>query len=64
MFTVLLFSVEQALVFGSRAMGNYKKGSDVDLAIVGDNISQKVLFELNDLLKEEYPLPYFCHFIP
>ena len=24
--------IEKAIIFGSRAMGNYKKGSDVDIA--------------------------------
>ena len=28
--------IEKAVIFGSRAMGNYKKGSDVDIAIDGD----------------------------
>ncbi|MCC5912488.1 MAG: nucleotidyltransferase domain-containing protein, partial [Clostridiaceae bacterium] len=43
----------------SRAMGNYKKGSDVDLAIVGENIDRKILRRISDDLNEEYPLPYF-----
>ena len=29
--------IEKAVIFGSRAMGNYKKGSDVDIAIIGEN---------------------------
>lgn len=51
--------IEEAIVFGSRAMGNYKKGSDVDLAIKGKGITRKTILRLNDLLNEEYPLPYF-----
>ncbi|MFE8701735.1 nucleotidyltransferase family protein [Cytobacillus sp. FJAT-54145] len=51
--------IERAVIFGSRAMGNYKKGSDVDIAIMGDKISTKTLMELVDLLNEEYPIPYF-----
>lgn len=51
--------IESAILFGSRAMGNYKKGSDVDIAVVGNSISGKVMFELDDLLNEVYPLPYF-----
>jgi len=51
-------NVEEVLVFGSRAMGNYKKGSDVDLAIFGKKISDddisKIKYELNEVL----PLPY------
>lgn len=51
--------VDKALIFGSRAMGNYKKGSDVDIAIMGDGVTKKTLYSLHDLLNEELPLPYF-----
>jgi uncharacterized protein len=32
-------SVQEILLFGSRAKGNYRTGSDIDLAILGDDIS-------------------------
>ncbi|WP_058485673.1 nucleotidyltransferase domain-containing protein [Defluviitalea phaphyphila] len=51
--------IKKVILFGSRAMGNYKKGSDVDLAIVGENIDRKIIRKLSDDLNEEYPLPYF-----
>ncbi|GAE29520.1 nucleotidyltransferase family protein [Alkalihalobacillus hemicellulosilyticus] len=51
--------IEYAVIFGSRAMGNYKKGSDIDLAIKGKEITSETLYKLSDLLNEEYPLPYF-----
>lgn len=51
--------IERAVIFGSRALGNHKKGSDVDLAIFGEEVTSKTIFALNDLLNEEYPLPYF-----
>jgi predicted nucleotidyltransferase len=51
--------VERAIIFGSRAIGNYKKGSDVDIALIGKEISKKTLYDLYELLNEEYPLPYF-----
>ncbi len=51
--------VTEVILFGSRAMGNYKKGSDVDLAIVGEDIDRNILRRINDILNEEYPLPYF-----
>ena len=51
--------IEKVVLFGSRAMGNYKKGSDVDIAVFGRNISNKTIFELSDYLNEVYPLPYF-----
>jgi predicted nucleotidyltransferase len=45
--------VDKLIVFGSRAKGNYKKGSDVDLAIIGNE--KKLSYYLN----EETNLPYF-----
>ncbi len=51
--------IKKVKVFGSRAMGNYKKGSDVDLAIFGKDINEKIVSRLSDTLNEEYPLPYF-----
>ncbi|WP_368993738.1 nucleotidyltransferase domain-containing protein [Caldifermentibacillus hisashii] len=51
--------IDRAILYGSRAMGNYKKGSDVDIAIQGEKITEKTIFELDDLLNEVYPLPYF-----
>lgn len=51
--------IEKAIVFGSRAMGNFKKASDVDLAIIGKNITSQMVVQLRSLLNEELPLPYF-----
>ena len=42
--TVIQFpEIEKTVVFGSRAKGNFKKGSDVDLAVKGKNITYKVI---------------------
>lgn len=38
--------VDKILVFGSRAKGNYKKGSDIDLAIFGENLDFKALLKI------------------
>jgi predicted nucleotidyltransferase len=46
--------IGEVVLFGSRAMGNHKPGSDVDLAIKGKNVSM----ELSSLLNEELPLPH------
>jgi predicted nucleotidyltransferase len=46
-------SVAQAILFGSRAKGNYKNGSDIDLALTGRaDYSElaKIAGELDDLL--------------
>lgn len=51
--------IEETVIFGSRALGNYKKGSDVDLALKGSAISKRTVLGLSDLLNEVYPLPYF-----
>ena len=51
--------IEEVIIFGSRAMGNYKKGSDIDIALKGQDISRKIVSRLSDDLSEEYPLPYF-----
>jgi predicted nucleotidyltransferase len=40
-------SIEKAMLFGSRAKGNYKKGSDIDLSLVG-NISFKEFLRINN----------------
>ncbi|WP_069472107.1 nucleotidyltransferase domain-containing protein [Candidatus Marithrix sp. Canyon 246] len=51
--------IEEAIIFGSRAMGNYKNGSDIDISIKGNNISHRTLARLNSLLEEELPIPFF-----
>lgn len=51
--------IEQAVIFGSRAMGNYRKGSDIDIAIMGQNIDHHTTTRLSALLNEELPLPWF-----
>lgn len=51
--------IDDAVVFGSRAKGSYKKASDVDLAIKGRAVTPEIIQRLNFLLNEELPLPYF-----
>ena len=55
--------IEKAIIFGSRAMGNYKNGSDVDIAVLGELISNNTILKLNDYLNDIYPLPYFFDII-
>lgn len=50
--------VERAVLFGSRAMGNFRSGSDVDLAVYGTSVTSATLNQLDALLNEHYPLPY------
>ena len=51
--------IEETVIFGSRAKGNYKKGSDIDIAIKGEKISSEDIASLADLLNEESILPYY-----
>lgn len=50
-------AVERAILYGSRAKGNFRHGSDIDLTLEGDAITaeqvNRILLELDDLL-----LPY------
>jgi predicted nucleotidyltransferase len=49
--------IEKAILYGSRAKGNYRKGSDIDITLEGEKLTISKLFkienELDDLL-----LPY------
>ena len=49
--------VEKAVLYGSRAKGSYKNGSDIDLTLYGQdltlNILYKIIQDIDDLL-----LPY------
>jgi len=49
--------VEKAILYGSRAKGNYRPGSDIDLTLFGEQLNlttlQKIENELDDLM-----LPY------
>ena len=44
--------INRVILFGSRAKGNYKLGSDIDLALIGENLNQKSVFRLQDKIEE------------
>ncbi|MFV8326057.1 nucleotidyltransferase domain-containing protein [Flavobacterium sp. ZS1P14] len=46
--------INEVLIFGSRAKGNYRDNSDIDLAIKGKNINLSVLQEIEIKLEELY----------
>jgi predicted nucleotidyltransferase len=52
-------SIEKVILYGSRAKGNYKNGSDVDLTILGENLSEDIISDLNAFLNEETNMPYY-----
>ncbi|MEZ4900562.1 MAG: nucleotidyltransferase domain-containing protein [Spirosomataceae bacterium] len=45
--------VEEVIIYGSRAKGNYREGSDIDLALKGeqltDTIRRKIWLDIDDL---------------
>ena len=51
--------IEQIVLFGSRALGNAKKGSDVDLAVVGTQVTQSLVDKFHTTLGEDTLFPYF-----
>ncbi|MGL4595634.1 MAG: nucleotidyltransferase family protein [Thermoguttaceae bacterium] len=51
--------IEEARIFGSRAMGSYKKGSDIDIALLGENVTLKTARDFKFEVEEESCIPYF-----
>ena len=49
--------VEEAVLFGSRAKGTYKRGSDIDLSLVGKALDWRVVGKIYDAL-DDLLLPY------
>ena len=50
--------VNKALFFGSRSLGNAKKGSDVDIALYGKKVTIDIQNKIRSILNEELPIPY------
>jgi len=50
--------VECAYIFGSRAKGNFKNGSDVDIALKGTDLDFYTLSQISYFLNEETNMPY------
>ena len=46
-------NIKKVLIFGSRSKGNYRAGSDIDLAVIGNDIDYNqllsILCEIDDL---------------
>jgi predicted nucleotidyltransferase len=50
-------AVEKAILYGSRAKGNYRLGSDIDLTLVGDHLDLHILGKIAAKL-DESSIPY------
>ncbi|MFM7527286.1 MAG: nucleotidyltransferase domain-containing protein [Nodosilinea sp.] len=49
--------VEAAIIYGSRAKGNYTPGSDIDLTLMGSELTEGQLLQLETWL-DDLLLPY------
>jgi predicted nucleotidyltransferase len=54
--------VERASVFGSRAKGNYKPSSDIDIALFGSGVTAQLAAVLKYRIEETTTIPYFVDF--
>jgi len=50
--------VQRAVLFGSRALGRARNGSDIDLVLQGPAVTAKVALDVSGRLNEREPLPY------
>ncbi len=62
MFTILAIvknypEVKEVIIFGSRAKGNFQPGSDIDLAVMNEGVSDSTMRKLFAEF-EESSLPY------
>ena len=55
-------NIEEVIIFGSRAKGNFRDNSDIDLAIKGKVISLSTLHQIENKLEELY-IPNFIDLI-
>ncbi len=49
--------IDKAILYGSRAKGNYREGSDIDISIVGNKLSLDTLLRIETAL-DDLLLPY------
>lgn len=49
--------IEQAILYGSRAKGNFRAGSDIDLCLIGASLTMATLLNIENAL-DDLLLPY------
>ncbi len=55
--------IDEAVLFGSRAIDTFKEASDVDIAVKGKTVSHKFISDLKFYFEEETDLPFFFDFV-
>lgn len=46
-------------IFGSRAKMAYRNGSDIDIALIGDDVTPEIVSKVSYQLNEETTIPFF-----
>ncbi|GJQ64274.1 MAG: DNA polymerase [Melioribacteraceae bacterium] len=54
--------IDQAIVFGSRAIGKYKSSSDIDIVLKGKDLTEKDIAQLETSI-DDLLLPYKFDFV-
>lgn len=55
--------VEEAILFGSRAIGTFKEASDVDIALKGAYVNASLAAKMKFNIEEDSYLPFFFDFL-
>jgi predicted nucleotidyltransferase len=56
-----LSQIEKVILYGSRAKGNYKDGSDIDITLIGKNLKLKTVYETPSHLSDTVFHHYFLY---
>lgn len=51
--------INEVILYGSRAKGNYKPGSDIDLSLKGNKLTHQLLNKISNHI-DDLLLPYIC----
>ncbi len=49
--------IKEAILYGSRAQGNYRSGSDIDMTLKGERLTMQDIYQLHDQL-DDLMTPY------
>ena len=63
MFGLKYKEIDRVIIFGSRAKGSFKKGSDIDIAVKGSRINDDIITRLSRKLNQESLIPHHIDII-
>ena len=55
--------IEKCVIFGSRAIGNYKSSSDIDIALFGEKLNSLQIVRFRSLLNECFPIIFYTDIV-